>query len=160
MPPIILEGNRLSSRSEPSVFVTIDSMPRHRKSKSPANIPAPIPTSPAELVQRSISQRDSRALAASSTAIVLPFGSPFYGTRDTSSDGAIVRGRNTGWQMAYGAARMAIEMAKESSDMFLPLKAVVGAMSVLIKNYDVSAFYPRAEYLLILYPFLAPANIG
>ena len=41
--------------------------------------------------------------------------------------------------MAYGAARMAVEMAKESSDMFLPLKAVVGAMSVLIKNYDVSA---------------------
>ena len=33
---------------------------------------------------------------------------------------------------------MAVEIAKESSDMFLPLKAVVGALSVLIKNYDVS----------------------
>ena len=40
--------------------------------------------------------------------------------------------------MAYGAARMAIEMAKESSDMFPPLKAVAGAVSVLIKNYDVN----------------------
>jgi len=33
---------------------------------------------------------------------------------------------------------MVIEIAKETSDMFLPLKAVVGALSVLIKNYDVS----------------------
>ena len=41
--------------------------------------------------------------------------------------------------MAYGAARVAIETAKESSDMFPPLKAVAGAVSVLIKNYDVSA---------------------
>ena len=43
-----------------------------------------------------------------------------------------------GWQAAYGAARVAVEIAKESSDMFLPLKAVAGALSVLIKNYDVS----------------------
>jgi len=33
---------------------------------------------------------------------------------------------------------MVIGFAKESSDMFLPLKAVVGALSVLIMNYDVS----------------------
>jgi len=33
---------------------------------------------------------------------------------------------------------MVVDIAKESSDMFLPLKAVVGALSVLIKNYDVS----------------------
>ena len=32
---------------------------------------------------------------------------------------------------------MAVEIAKESTDMFLPLKAVVGALSVLIRNYDV-----------------------
>jgi hypothetical protein len=34
---------------------------------------------------------------------------------------------------------MAVEITKESSDMFLPLKAVVGALSVLIKNYDVQS---------------------
>ena len=38
---------------------------------------------------------------------------------------------------------MAVEVTKESSDMFLPLKAVVGALSVLIKNYDVQ--YPRVS---------------
>ena len=33
---------------------------------------------------------------------------------------------------------MAVEIANESADMFLPLKAVVGALSVLLQNYDVS----------------------
>ena len=66
-----------------------------------------------------------------------------------SSDGATVRGRDTAWQTAYGTARMAVEIAKESSDMFLPLKAVVGAVSILIKNYDVSLSYSRAENPLI-----------
>ena len=112
-------------------------MLRLRKPKPPADIPSPTPTTPAELVQQFISQRDPRALAAASTAVALSFGSPFYGTGDASSDGAIVRGRDTGWQTAYDAARMALEITKESCDMFLPLKAVVGALSVLIKNYDV-----------------------
>ena len=48
------------------------------------------------------------------------------------------------WGTAYEAAKIAIDIAKESSDMFLPLKAVVGALSVLIKNYDVS--FPSASH--------------
>ena len=32
---------------------------------------------------------------------------------------------------------MAVEIAVESSDMLPPLKAVVGVLAVLIKNYDV-----------------------
>ena len=46
--------------------------------------------------------------------------------------------KESGWKTAYGAARIAVDIAKESSDLILPLKAVVGALSVLIKNYDVS----------------------
>jgi hypothetical protein len=42
-------------------------------------------------------QRDSRALTASSTAS----GSAFYDTRDPPSDGAGVRGKDMGWQMAH-----------------------------------------------------------
>jgi hypothetical protein len=42
-------------------------------------------------------QRDSSALAASSTAS----GSAFYDTRDPPSDKATVRGRDTGSQMPY-----------------------------------------------------------
>ena len=33
---------------------------------------------------------------------------------------------------------MAVEVTKETSDMFFPLKAVMGALSVFIKDYDVS----------------------
>ena len=32
---------------------------------------------------------------------------------------------------------MVVEVAKESSSMLLPLKAVMAALAVLIKNYDV-----------------------
>lgn len=108
-----------------------------RKSKLPA---VSSPLSPVELARKleSLHQGDPRTLAASSTAVALSVASPFYDTLGTSSDGITVQGSGTAWRTAYAAARMAVEIAKESSDMFLPLKAVVGAMSVLIKSYDVS----------------------
>ena len=112
-------------------------MRRLLKPKLPANIPDPTPAPPAELVQDLTSRRDYRTLAASSTTIALSICPPIHGTCDTSNDGTIVHERDTGWKTAYAAARMAVEITKESSDMFLPLKAVVGAMSVLIKDYDV-----------------------
>ena len=40
---------------------------------------------------------------------------------------------------AYSAARIAVETANDSSAMRPPLKAVMGALSVLIKNCDVSS---------------------
>ena len=129
-------------------------MPRFRIS----NPPATTPPSPAE-VQKFSSKRESKSLIASSTAVALSIGSPPPDSRGTSSDNTSVGRSNTDWQTAYGAARMAVDVAKESSDMFLPLKAVVGAMSVLIKNYDVSALL-RTEYPLILSPFSSPANGG
>lgn len=112
-------------------------MPRLRDSDLPADS---TPKPPGELAQKlkSLVRGDSRALAASSTAIALSIASPFYDTRDVPSDGDSVQGRDAGWKTAYDAARMAVEVAKESSDMFLPLKAAIGAISVLIKNYDVS----------------------
>ena len=115
-------------------------MPRLRRSKPSADVSVSTPTSPTELVRNltSLPQGDSRALVASSTAVALSVASAFYDTRDTSGDEFAVRRGDTGWETAYSAARMAVEIAKESSDLFLPLKAVAGAMSILIKNYDVS----------------------
>ena len=49
--------------------------------------------------------------------------------------------------MAYNAAKIAIDVANASSDMFLPLKAVVGALSVFIMNYDVR--FLQASHRLI-----------
>ena len=120
----------------PSTF----DMRRLLKSKPPADVSTPprTPTPPAKLVKGLGSRRDSRALTATSSAFALSQGSVPHDTDETSSDGAAVREKGTGWQMAYGAARMAVEIAKESSDMFPPLKAVVGAVSILIRNYDVS----------------------
>ena len=140
----------------PSTFV----MHRFLKSKSPVDIPAPTqsPSPSVELVGDLASRKDSRTLAATSSAIALSLGSA-HNTNETSSDGTTVLGRGAGWQTAYGAARMAVEIAKESSDMFLPLKAVVGAVSVLIKNYDVSMSSSYAECILTLCLFSAPANI-
>ena len=130
---------------------------RSRKPKPSAD--TSIPTSPTDL-KNLASQRNSRALAATSTAIALSLGSALPDIRDTPSDYAAIRGRDTGWKTAYGAARMAVEIAKESSDAFPPLKAVVGAVSVLISNYDVSVSRSRTKRFLVIYLFPVPANIG
>ena len=80
--------------------------------------------------------KDRRALAASSSAIALSIASPFCDPADAAHNEP-GSSKESVWIAAYGAARMAVEIANASSDMFLPLKAVVGALSVLIKNYDV-----------------------
>ena len=103
-----------------------------RKLKTTVNTPAPAPASPAELVQNLTSRRDSKALAATSSAIALSISSAFRDPSSTSGDGP------THWRAACATIRMAVEITKESSDLCLPLKAVVGAIFVLIKNYDVS----------------------
>ena len=89
-----------------------------------------------EVVEAHSKAENPRVLAASSSSIALPIcSSPRdpsdVGSNDTESS------QESGWRTAYGAAKIAVEVAEESSDMFLPLKAVVGAVAVLIKNYDV-----------------------
>ena len=109
-----------------------------RRSRSSGDIPTSAPTFPMNLVRKLMSKRKSKALVVSSAAIGLSIGSAFNDARSASVDVNPGRGRNSGWQTAYAAARMAVEIAKESSDMCPPLKAVVGAMLVLIQNCDVS----------------------
>ena len=118
----------------PSASIT---MPRFRRPKSLTTTPP----SPAE-VQKLTSKRKSKSLVASSTAIALSIGSPSLDTGDASSDGATVRARDMYWQTAYAAVRMAVEVAKESADLCPPpVQAVVGALSALIANYDVSVSF-------------------
>ena len=105
-----------------------------RKSKAPADTPASTSTSPEKLVKK----RDPRALATLSAGIALSIGSPSNDIGDTPSDGAAVHGTGAVLQTTYAAVRMAVEITNQSSDLCLPLKAVVGAMSALMKNYDVS----------------------
>ena len=61
---------------------------------------------------------------------------PLMGNSSQESNSRLTA--DSAWQTAYGTARAIIDIAKEPSDVFLPLKAVVGALFVLIRNYDVS----------------------
>ena len=131
-----------------------------RKSRptSPASAtPTPTPTSPTQsFIQKKLSALhpgDVRTIAAPSIAIG-SIGSPFLSDnylqytdeqkathtsrRDHDAIGQEPDPHLVAWQTAYSAAKIAVDIAKESSGMLPPLKAVVGAISVLIKNYDVS----------------------
>ena len=105
------------------------------------------------------SRKEPKALAISSASIALSISSAFSNGHGTPSD-TIGQERGTGWQTAYAAAKIAVEIAKESSDMFPPLKAVLGAVSVLITNCDVSASRPRTKHPLSLSLVTALANNG
>ena len=117
---------------------------RHSPTKNPTNDLPPTLISPVvehimqELVTTHHKSKRSRALAVSSSAVALSIVSSSWDPLD-AGPGELESSKESGWRTAYGTARMAVEIANASSDMFLPLKAVVGALSVLIKNYDVSA---------------------
>jgi len=106
------------------------------KNNLPSTSTSPIEYINKEIVRRYSRAKDPKALAASSSAIALSIASPSRDVSDAVPDEP-ESSKEPSWRTAYGAARMAVEIAKESSDMFLPLKAVVGALAVLIKNYDV-----------------------
>ena len=113
-------------------------------STTPANNPPSTPTPPVvENIKQQLAlfhrrAKDRKALATSSSQ--LAFSTAASQSRDPTDIVLDEPGssKESGWRAAYGAARMAVEIANASSDMLLPLKAVVGALSVLLKNYDVS----------------------
>ena len=133
-------------------------MPNSRKrppsSATPVNHPQTTPTERREAVKTNPKARAKKrgALAALSTSIATTIGSPSQGPSDTGVDQPETS-KESRWRTAYAAARMAVEIAKESVDMLPPLKAVVGAISVLIKNYDVK--YTQASVSLIANRFFA-----
>ena len=43
---------------------------------------------------------------------------------------------------AYASTKLAIDIVKESSDVFTPLKSVAGGLSAVLKHYDVQYAYP------------------
>lgn len=123
---------------------------RHFRNKSSSNTPTNsrphTPPTPAEYIRRELAtfhprEKDRRALVASSSAIALSIASASSIVADTALDEP-GSSKESGWKTAYGAAKIAVETAKESSDMFPPLKAVLGALFVLVKNFDVSPHRP------------------
>ena len=118
-------------------------MHHFRRKPSSATPTTGLPPTPIELMKKELATihprrtKDPRMLAASSGVIALSIGSPPCDPFDTAPNEPGSSGES-GWKTAYAGARMAVEIAKESSDMFLPLKAIVGALAVLIKNHDVN----------------------
>ena len=114
-----------------------------KSNKQPtAHTPIPIVKYIKELTTAHPRVKGSGSLVASSSTIALAIASSSCDPTDAAPDEPGTS-KESGWKTAYGAARIAVEAAKESSDMFLPLKAVLGALSVLIKNLDVST--PKAS---------------
>ena len=128
------------------VLVLISTMHHVRKkslsSKTPTNSPPRTPTPPVvEHIERELATphprtKDRRALGAAPSAITSPSCDPTDNAPDEPGSS-----KESAWKTAYGTAKMAFEIANASSDMFLPLKAVVGALSVFIRNYDVSPLW-------------------
>ena len=87
--------------------------------------------------------KDKRALVASSSAVALSIASPPCDPTDNAPDES-GSSKESVWRTAYGVAKIAVDIAKDSSDMLPPLKAVTVALSVLIKNYDVG--YPLVSH--------------
>ena len=127
----VIDGRRGQIDSAAILPSALIMLSRFRKPKSPDTTPL----SPAE-VQKFLSKKKlESAIAssvASSTAVALP------NISDMSSGGATGQGWGTVWKAAYGGAKIAVETIKESSDLCPALRAVTGAISVLIKNCDVS----------------------
>ena len=122
-------------------------MSRFRKKSplpsTPTNSQLHTPTSPAEPAKRERfnlwARNNQGALAAPSNALsTVPVTCDLTNPAPNVNEPA--PSKESVWRAAYGAAKIAVEATKESSDVFPPLKAVLGAISVLIKNYDVSAF--------------------
>ena len=158
-------SRRRADQQDSHVLVLISTMHHFRKRSSssatdPTNSPSSTPTLPVvEHIKQELATfyprtKDRRALAAASIAIALAFASPSCDPTDNAPDEP-GSSKESVWKTAYGTAKMAVEIANASSDMFLPLKAIAGALSVLIKNYDVG---PLCIFHPVGFSPFTPAN--
>ena len=113
----------------------------HFRRKPSSTTPVDRSPTPTNLVKKEVVvahsiTKNPGALAASPSPSALSIRSSSCDPLDVGGDD-LGTSKEAGWRTAYGAARIAVEIAKGSSDMFLPLKAVAGAVAVLIQNYDV-----------------------
>ena len=69
---------------------------------------------------------------------------------------AAVENKSNWKSTAYSSAKVVIDVVKESSDVFPPLKAAVGGLTAILKHYDVWSVSPTPFTMLKI----APANDG
>ena len=59
---------------------------------------------------------------------------------------------------AYASVKVVADVVKESSDVFPPLKSVVGGLTAILKHYDVRPASSASPMILMYYPQQATAN--
>ena len=68
-------------------------------------------------------------------------------------DPSAAYGNNSTWKSTtYASTKLVIDVVKESSDVFAPLKSVAGGLSAVLKYYDVRYAYlatPSASLIVI-----------
>ena len=104
------------------------------------------------------SQSNSQQLVPPSSSSILtphdPTTSPGNDRKDSSSVDTGSTPENTPSFMAtaYSGTKMVLELVKEMSDVFIPLKSVLGGLNAMLKQYDVSCCVTVAiQTLLTLY---------
>ena len=76
---------------------------------------------------------------------------------DPVPDQSVATENGSSWKStAYSSAKMVINVVKESSDVFPPLKAAVGGLAAILKHCDVWSISPTQSMMLTI----APANDG
>jgi hypothetical protein len=76
---------------------------------------------------------------------------------DRAPDQGIANENKSNWKStAYSSAKVVIDVVKESSDIFPPLKAAVGGLAAILKHYDVRSISPTPSTILTI----TPANDG
>ena len=59
----------------------------------------------------------------------------------------------SGWRStAYASAKVVVDVVKESSDVFVPLKSAAGALTVILKHYDVWCISSASSMILTITP--------
>ena len=58
----------------------------------------------------------------------------------TIDKGAVNQNKSSWMSTAYSSTKVVIDVVKESSDVFPPLKSVVGGLAALLKHCDVRSF--------------------
>ena len=70
---------------------------------------------------------------------------------DRTTDGGAANQNKSSWiSAAYSSTKVAIDMVKESSDVFPPLKSVAGCLATLLKHCDVRSLYSIPPTVLMI----------
>ena len=68
----------------------------------------------------------------------------------TFDEGAETQNQSSWMSAAYSSTKVVIDVVKESSDVFPPLKSVASGLAALLKHYDVQSLSPIPSTILTI----------